>query len=507
MGSGTSHRRSLTLLAAGICVFNILLFLPALQNDFVSLDDRAYVTQNPALQMPFGKFVWWSLRAFHAGNWHPLTLFSYRLDFALWGLDPWGYHLTNILLHSLNGLLVLILAWQLLLHHHPNSPRAVLVSALVVALLFSLHPLHVESVAWVSERKDVLFAFFWLLAAISYMARFRSMRPENWYAASVVFFALSALSKPMAVTFPAVLLLIDLYPLRRLQLEVREFLRVVAEKIPFLIVAALCVWATVAAQTQGHAIVSLEKISLAARLSSAAGAVFFYLGKTFYPNPLVPFYPLIGDGLQGPFTPQLFAFLAISLLAITAVFRYPWVATVWFSFVVLLLPVLGLVQVGSQFAADRYMYLPLLVPLLLASESLILLFGQGRAVVSTWRSTSFALLVLILVVVLGVLTRAQIGVWKDSFSLWDHIIEHNPENARGLYARADLLVEVGRYEEAIRDYDRLIEIESTRRLVYAPMGVYYAARARAYQLLGNEEAAQADYRRAFHGMAPHRGKP
>lgn len=496
-------RRNLSLLAAAVALFAFVLFLSAIGNDFVSLDDRVYVLENPNLKLPFLSYVYWSLTNLYF-NWHPVTWFSYGADFALWGLNPRGYHLTSVLLHAANAALVFLFAFQILSRCPGRGRRRAAASAAAVALLFSAHPIQVEAVAWTSARKDVLFAFFWLLAANSYLRRFGSSRPGAWYALSLAFFLLSASSKAMAVSFPAILLLIDAYPLRRLSNGSAALVRAAAEKVPFLVVAVLCSWVTVLAQKQANAIVGLDRIPLSMRLANASSALSFYLGKTFCPVSFVPFYPQPDEPVR-LLGPAAAAFLIVSLAAVVSWRRWPWVACLWFAYVGLLLPTLGLVQVGGQSAADRYMYLPVLVPFLLVSEIVLSAVGWGERALPAWRAGCAAVVLLVVLGALSFQTNRQIAVWANPLSLWDHVIAENPDDARSLWARADLLVAAGRYAEAVADYDRLIAAESRRRFIQAPMAVYFASRANAHRLAGNMAAAKQDMDRVTREMGGGQG--
>ncbi len=262
-----------------LCSFAALMaFLPALQNGFVNFDDNVYVYENAALRSLDWAFIKNSFFGFYYLNWHPLTMISYAVDYRLWGLDPFGYHLTNIIFHAANTFLVGVLACRLL--DAEGSPRKPLFSFTVVAvsaLLFGLHPLHVESVAWISERKDVLSGFFFLLALISYV-RYASSSEKRWihYCATLFFFLLALMSKPMAVTLPVVLLILDYYPLKR-----RPGLKTtILEKVPFCLLAVFSAMMTLAAQTTASAFTS----SLWERSLVSVRAYVFYLEKLALPR-------------------------------------------------------------------------------------------------------------------------------------------------------------------------------------------------------------------------------
>src|SRR3972149_4513570 len=265
-----------------------LLFMPALPAGFVNWDDSAYVFENVHLRSFDLK---WAFSAVVVGNWLPLTLLSYSLDYSIWGYSPFGYHLTNNILHAANTGLVFLLGLRLA-SARKMTVFASVALALSSALLFGLHPLRVESVAWVSERKDVLCAFFFLLAILSYL-RYASDLKKGWYLSSLVLFVLALMSKPMAVTLPLVLLIIDFYPLERLG---RSFRRAVLEKVPFFILsAAAAVVAFYAPRLEG-ALSSIHTSPFRMRAPGALAPPGFYVFKSVFPSGPSPFYPLPGRG-------------------------------------------------------------------------------------------------------------------------------------------------------------------------------------------------------------------
>jgi hypothetical protein len=245
--------KKLWLVAVLVCLVSVAVYLPTLHNDFVNWDDPAYVYDNPSIKLPFIDFMEWAFSTSWTGYWHPMTWLSFRADYALWGLNPMGYHLTSILFHGLNTLLVVLLAGVLFMRGLPSQKGAVLFGAAVVGILFGLHPFHVESVAWISERKDVLYSFFWLLGLLAYTGYSSSAiykRKVVLFLSCLISFAFSVSSKPMAVTFPLVLLILDFYPLGRLDQKGALLKVALLEKLPFFIVSGAVSITTIVMQKE-----------------------------------------------------------------------------------------------------------------------------------------------------------------------------------------------------------------------------------------------------------------
>ena len=300
------HTRILPLLCAVfISLLTVIVYLPALKNQFV-WDDFTYVANNSLIVSLDSTSFYKMLTVFYASNWHPLTWASHALDYAFWNLDPFGHHLTNIILHGVNTFLVFFLVLQFLslarnlqdTSSTPLTPRLpssnYLIIAAVTGLLFGIHPLHVESVAWIAERKDLLCAFFVLLSIFSYITFTSSVTTKQrwmWFSICLFLFICALMSKPMAVTLPMVLLLLDFYPLRRFGRLSKGTAAILWEKIPFLVLSTASAIITIMAQRAGQAIVSFEHWDLGARLLNALRSLVFYLEKMIVPYRLVPFYP------------------------------------------------------------------------------------------------------------------------------------------------------------------------------------------------------------------------
>lgn len=445
-----SQRNISALIAFLLGAGTLLAFSGIWNAGFVNYDDPAYVSANQIVQGGVtGENVRWAFTTFHYRNWHPLTWLSYMLDVELFGLSARGFHVVNLLLHIGNTLLIFTLLRRANATPWPGA---------VVAALFGLHPLHVESVAWISERKDVLSAFFSLLSIWAY-ATYNNTRRRGigWYLVSLLLFAFALMSKAMAVTVPCLLLLVDLWPLRRFDLNpaqpAKAFGRLVFEKLPFFALAAGTAYAAVLAQ--GDAIVTTAHLGLVHRLENAIVSYARYLGKTFWPFDLAVFYPHPIGGWSTPaIVLSALTIVGISVIAIRARSRRPYLFVGWFWFIGTLVPVIGLVQVGSQSIADRYMYLPsigLFIAIVWAARDLPNAFRIPRMALSL--STAAVLLAC------GFLTVRQVSVWKDSLSLFTHAERVAPPNivtlnnliaellARGQTAEADQ-----RIDAAIRSF-------------------------------------------------------
>jgi protein O-mannosyl-transferase len=429
MNALSPRHRSL-LICVLLCVVTLFAFHKVLQNDFIKLDDEDYVLQNPHLTEGFTwENVKWTFQAGYAANWHPLTWMSHMLDVKLFGLEPKGHHAVNLLFHAANAILLFLVLQRM--------TRAAWRSAMVAAL-FALHPLHVESVAWVSERKDVLSMFFFLLTLAAYQhytdaafARISGVRKWLWYGLAILFAALGLMSKPMLVTLPFVLLLLDHWPLRRFDPRLnpqksRAPLFLVLEKIPFLLLCAGSSILTLQAQAKGHAMSTAEGLPLNFRLTNALASYLRYLGNTIWPTKLSVFYPhpAVYDQTADPWTATAAsAALVVAAICVFAIVRWrkePWFATGWFWYLGTLVPVIGLVQVGGQAMADRYTYLPLIGVFIclvwIAAETFkerpALLAGAG----------------VLLVIACTALTARQTGYWKNNFTLFEHALAVTEKN-------------------------------------------------------------------------------
>ena len=499
-------------LAVGLLV--VLLYLPALRNGFVNWDDDVYVTSNPQIRS-LAPSSW--LRAFthvHAasGNWHPLTLVSHAVDYAIWGLRPAGHHLTSILLHGFNAALVVLVAVRLLQARRAGRARSwpgMLAAGATAGLLFGLHPLRVESVAWVSERKDLLAALFYLLGVLSYL-RYAGhtaavVRPwtDRRYLTTLLCFVLSLLSKPTALSFPFVLLIIDWYPLYRLNgAGVR---RLLLEKIPFFALDLGLATVTVLGQRASGAFRPLAEVTLGARILVATRAAAIYLARTVLPTDLLPFYSYPGHVslVSWEFGVPVVVMTTAVVGCLAAVKKHRVFAAVLASYAVVLLPVLGIVQIGPQAMADRYAYLP--------SVPLVALVGAGfgalwdRQVLPSawWRRVTVPTAGLLLLGLLSWQSVRQIGVWRNSETLWSRVLQYEPWNTEAHNNRASYYYDRGEYGKALADYDSALRVQPSLGRAHASKrrSAYFNDRAITYVRLGRYFEALADESEAI-GLRP-----
>ncbi len=486
-------------------VITAIVYLASLDNGFVNWDDNLYVYDNPGIRAIDGGFFKAFVSSAFLNNWTPLTMFTYALDYAVWGLDPFGYHLTNLVFHVadtfvvgyLSSVMVAIAAGP----ERKGGPGLPVFAGLFAAMLFGLHPAHVESVAWVSERKDVVSGLFFLLSILFYIryAQAEGRKKTLRYISSLVCFFLSVAGKPMAVTLPAVLIILDLWPLGRFKGPLSLVKRLIIEKLPFFAISAAIAIVTVLAQKSSMA--SVDVLPLTLRFFTAMRAYMFYLYKLLFPVTLAPFYPLEVrfEMYSFEYLGSLIAFMAITIATAALIKKRPYLFAAWAYFVVTLLPVAGILQTGSQAAADRYTYLP--------SVGLFILVGAGLwALAERAGQVSFrragAVMLIIAAVVLGLKTYTQIGIWKDPITFWTHEIEYlgepsttrQVELAEGMfetvspavlahYKRAIWYAKTGEVEKAFVDYARALELNPEFSDCYLNRGILYARRGELQEAL------------------------
>jgi lipoprotein NlpI len=502
-----------------LVLITTVVYLQVKDHDFVNYDDNEYIAEN--LQVQAGltfKSVAWAFTTYHVSNWHPLTWMSHMLDYQLFGLKPGGHHVLNLLFHIINTLLLFIV-----LH---RMTKALWQSAFVAAV-FALHPLHVESVAWASERKDVLSTLFWLLTIGAYV--YYVERPGiRRYLLVILFFVLGFMSKPMLVTLPFVLLLLDYWPLYRLQPEYQTrtyqkypekppkhydkrqklqkdsnkipaqidkavspisqwiiIRQLVLEKVPLLTLSVISCVVTYIAQQKGGALRTLEVFPLTIRIANSAVSYVGYIWKMIWPNDLAVFYP--HPGILPPWQ-VLGAFLlliGITLLVIWTAKRFLYLTVGWLWYLGTLVPVIGIVQVGLQAGADRYTYVPLI------GISIMVAWGVPD-LLKKWRYRKEALIAIsaLSLSYFFFVTWIQVGYWKNSITLFDHAIKVTTRNSIAYYNRGTAYLGLGNYRQAIGDYDRTIEINSKSAEAYYNRGT-------AYGKLGNDKQAIEDYDRAI----------
>jgi len=483
------------LLGTGIVAF--LAYMPSLAAGFLNWDDQFYVTNNPSIRSLDMDFIIWAFTSTEVANWHPLTWISYAVDYWLFGPGPFGFHLTNVILHSINTSLVFVLASELTRAADGGSGdtgalqwrRAVV--GLVSALLFALHPIHVESVAWVSERKDLLYSLFYISGLITYIKYASGGRRQPlFYISTLAAFALSLMGKPMAITFPAVLLILDYYPLRRLSVS-REGLRVLVEKIPFAAIAFTSALMAMFAQEKVGALASLDSVPVMMRVLVALRGYAFYIVKLLFPVDLAPFYPYPDEisMLKPEFIGAAALLLTITVLCL--VFRRQRLfMAVWAYFIVSLAPVSGLAQVGVQAAADRYMYMPSLGFFILAGALAVYAGGKASRSALERPAKSFvqaicAFVTIAILAVLGAATVKQEAVWKEPVAFWTHELSLYPSFTQGYVYKGRALHGTGRYEEAMVELKKALELDPAYAAAYNEIGIVYGKTGRFDESIGS----------------------
>jgi protein O-mannosyl-transferase len=432
------------LIGALLFFSTLLVFLPTLRNGFVNYDDPSYVLQNQFVNHGFTQagFVQAFTGTEGCLNWHPLTWCSHMLDCQLFGLVPAGHHATNTLVHALNACLLFWAIWRLGRRVWP---------AAVVAALFAWHPLHVESVAWVAERKDVLSMFFWLLTILAYV-RYTERPGVARYGLLTVCFAAGLMSKPMVVTLPCVLLLLDFWPLGRLQKTTRG--RLLLEKLPLFVMTAASSYVTFWAQRTGGAMAELQWQSVSHRAANAVVAYATYLRKFLWPDDLAVFYPSAESWPASLVVGSALVLAAVTLLAWMQRRRRPYLLVGWLWYVGTLVPVIGLVQVGSQAMADRYAYIPLtgiLVMVVWGAADLLVRRPNLQKPAAWACAATLAICVL--------LTERQLGFWKDSETLGRQAIAVTKDNYVAYHTLGFALSDAGRHEEALEMFQQAIRLK------------------------------------------------
>ncbi len=513
------HLKYYLALSVSLVTFAVYLF--SLRNDFLDWDDDLNVVNNLHIRSFDADFFKWAFFNISGVDyWRPLSHISHAMDYAIWGLDPLGHHLTNNVLHAINTFLVVLLvvkllaSWQAgkLTSSQDSSARGghfILLAAGVTGLLFGLHPINVESVAWVSERKNLLYAFFYLAGLLTYLSYADAITPSSpaylktgWrsrgrYCLTLLFFTLALMSKPMAVTFPVVLLILDWHPLERYQ-SFSKFRFVLIEKVPFIVLSLFSSVLTTLAQKSVNAVATLEELPFSVRILVAVKSLVAYLWKILMPWELLPLYPYPNPGdvafLSAEyFFPTVLVIVVTVICILVAKSQRLWFA-VWCFYVLSLMPVLGIVQVGSQAMADRYAYLPSIGTFLLAGLAvawvLTVAYGLGKRQALTINVLCTAILFLVLVA-MSYLTIKQIGIWRNNIDLWTYVIERAPSSGTlAYYKRGKAYDAIGQFEKALTDYNKVIAVEPFRADAYYTRGILF-------DKMGNFIAAIQDYSQAI----------
>ncbi|MGA2026167.1 MAG: tetratricopeptide repeat protein [Syntrophobacteraceae bacterium] len=554
----TFRNKQIPLIYLLLTAAAIIAFWQLSQCDFINYDDPSYVTENIHIRHGITiQAIRWAFTTFYAANWHPVTWMSHMLDVQLFGLKPRWHHLTNLLFHIANTLLLFFIFHRM--------TKALWKSAFVAAF-FALHPLHVESVAWVAERKDVLSTFFWMLTMAAYIhyVEHRTEDGEKWtgilrfptsvfrYLTVLIFFALGLMAKPMLVTLPFALLLLDYWPLQRFEPKestreirteasgqgagtpasagVTSSLRksggkrgplsaderkrksdkvrtgqgmvkeekpaahkyqwalirpLLLEKIPLLALAALSCIVTYVAQKKGGAVGSIEVFPPGVRIANAVVSYIIYIGKTIWPSNLAVFYPYPGLWALWQVLGAVLFLGAVTFAVIRTVKRFPYLAMGWLWFAGTLVPVIGIMQVGSQAMADRYSYIPLIGLFVMAAWGIPELLKKWRYRKEALFASSALILACLLIV-----AWIQAGYWLNNIVLCDHALKVTSQNDTIYVNRGDAYYRLGNLWQAIEDFDKAVEINPKNAGAYSSRGVTYAK-------LGDHRQAISDYDRVI----------
>ncbi|MBC8199674.1 MAG: tetratricopeptide repeat protein [Desulfobacterales bacterium] len=462
--------------------------------DFVNFDDSVYVTANPKVQSGLTiDGITWAFTTFRAGNWHPLTWLSHMLDCQFYGLNPMGHHWTSLQIHIANTLLLFFILQYM---------TGALWRSAFVAALFALHPLHVESVAWVSERKDVLSAFFGMLTILAYI---RYVKKRNFFRYFLVFILLSLglMAKPMLVTLPFVLLLLDFWPLERLKyssyhqssgFQSLNLPRLIWEKAPLFIPVAISSVLTILAQKEVGALYTFEALPVKVRIANAFVSYANYIIKTIWPQNLAVFYPHpLGISSLWYVFLAAFAIAGISFFSIRSFKQHPYVAIGWFWYLGTLVPVIGLIQVGAQSMADRYTYIPL--------TGLFIIIAWGIPdILKKWHFNKIIIAVFAIILIFAFSTRSyfQIRHWENSAAVFENAIKITNYNWLACNNLGLALMCNGKAEEAVFYFKKALRIRPNYLKLYDNLGV-------ALFQLGKLEEALSYYSKALEIDPKHAG--
>lgn len=450
-----------------VVLTTLVSYWPSLSNDFVNWDDPIFIVENPHIRSLNPEAIQWMFSSFRNGPYQPIPWLSYAIDFSIWGLDPRGYHLSNLIWHVLTALVFYLTTRRLLQLSHGEKPGRSLhveVCAALSAVFFAVHPLRVESVAWASERRDAVAGFFALCSVAIYLRGTQSTMSKRayraWTVASLIFFALALLSKATTVALPAVLTVLDIYPLKRLGWNNRSIFSkqlrgVWFEKIPFWVMSILAGATAIYGQRSAGGMVPLERFGVIDRLSLACFSAAFYVWKTLVPLNLSPMYeiPFHFNPWQAKYLLPAATSLAVLVWLARYHRRFPGTAAAAACFLLFLAPVSGLAQTGGQLAADRYTYLSCLGFAVLLGGAVLGFSTDDR--LHTWRpgtqGLSKILPVFLLVVAgltLGAMTWRQSKVWRNTETLWRHALAVDTSSHFALNSLGKALIENGSLEQA-----------------------------------------------------------
>lgn len=475
--------RSVVFICLILAVVTMTIYWPLRNADFINYDDSEYLTENRNVKGGLTlDGVRWAFRTTIVSNWHPLTWVSHMADITFFGMHSGSHHMVNVALHILNTLLLFLILRRM---------TGELWKSALVAALFAVHPLHVESVAWISERKDMLSTFFWMLTLWAYIS-YCGKRSAKKYAIVLLFFTLGLLSKPMVVTLPCVLLLLDFWPLGRLKLfegniaeKMHRLISLVTEKIPFFMLSVVSSLVTYWVQKSGGAVNSWEVFPLPTRLGNAVVSYVSYLIKMIWPFRLSVFYPHHG---QPPIGIVFLACLLLMVISIAAVHRLkemPYFTVGWLWYLGTLVPVIGIIQVGSQGMADRYTYISLI------GIFISLVWGVSDIVKRVnLKKVVYLSIVIAIFVILIASSRSQVRYWKDSVSLFEHAIQVTRNNDLAYHNLGLALDKNGKFREAIYQFKKALRLQPNDHITHHNL-------ARSLDKIGETDQARAHYLEAL----------
>jgi len=446
-----------------LVILTLSVYLQVKNHEFINFDDNEYVTDNRHVRAGFTlKGITWAFTAIHSSNWHPLTWLSHMLDCQIFGMNPGWHHLTNLFFHILSTLLLFIVFKKMTGNLWQSG---------LVAFLFALHPLHVESVAWIAERKDVLSTFFWMLTMWSYIYYVKAPGVKR-YLLVLFLLALGLMCKPMLVTIPFVLILLDYWPLGRIQIKHPDK-NILLEKIPFFVLVAISSMATFLVQKHSGSVSSLEIMPINTRIANALVSYGAYIVKMIWPSDMAALYPHPGIIPWWKVLVSSIFLISISYLSIRAIKKYPYFTVGWFWYIGTLIPVIGIVQVGAQSMADRYTYIPLI------GIFIIISWGISE-IITRWPHIKTALIAITSVILFALMsiTFLQVRYWKSSITLFEHALDVTSNNYLLHNNLGIALQKLGRADEAMEHFLETLRIHPEFEDAHSNLGVILAGKGR-----------------------------
>jgi tetratricopeptide (TPR) repeat protein len=492
------NKQRILVIIFGALVFIITMavFSGALDNNFVEFDDDIYILNNPVIKYLDNGEPWKIFSGMHQFNyWHPIAWLSHAIDYKFFELDPWGYHLTSVVIHALTSAIVFFLFISLLfvVRSETSWNWKVIIAALFASLVYGLHPLRVEPVVWVSQRKELLGGFFYFCGLLAYL-QFVSAKSQRgrylFYSGTLLIFCLGLMSKPHVVTFPAILLLLDWYPFKRFD-KVGNWKKVLLEKVPFFALGLVFSAATMILQKGGVAIKTLGQVTIENRIWNAIRSLSFYIEKTLWPFPLVPIYPLeeSPNWLSAPLILSAIVVIGISYLCLYLWRKgQPIFLAMWLYYIIAIFPAIGLIQVGTQAAADRFSYSTTLSFYILLGVGIFWFLGKNISKIFKLGVIGGGFIVLTFLAYSG---NRQIEVWADGINLWTHVLRYYPDRAPIAHNNLGVvLVEEKKIEEAVVHYTEAIRNQPDYVEAHINLGI-------ALSQIGNNEEATVHYKEAI----------